>query len=76
MDEAELVNSLDGEDAFGHVKLGHVFGEGVVLDEPADRRMRHREGRRKGHANEQRDGGESPVRNQTARRKGETYQSG
>ena len=37
MDEPELVDGLDGEDALGHVKLCHVFREGIVFDQPADK---------------------------------------
>ena len=35
VDEAELVDGLDGEDALGHVELGHILRERVVLDQPA-----------------------------------------
>lgn len=34
VDETELVDCLDGKDALGHVELGDVLREGVVLDEP------------------------------------------
>lgn len=34
MDKAEIVHCLDGENTLCHVKLGHVFGERVVLDQP------------------------------------------
>jgi hypothetical protein len=34
MDKAEIVNRLDGEDALRHIKLCHVFREGIVLDQP------------------------------------------
>lgn len=33
MDEAGLVDGVDGEDALGNVETGRVLGEGVVLDE-------------------------------------------
>lgn len=34
MNEAQVVDRLDGENAFRHVKLGDVLGEGIVLDQP------------------------------------------
>jgi len=34
MDESELVNGLDREDTLGHVELGHVLRESIVLDQP------------------------------------------
>jgi hypothetical protein len=34
MNEAKLVDGLDGEDTFRHVKLGHILGKGIVLDQP------------------------------------------
>lgn len=36
MNEAEIVDSFDGEDTFRHVELSHVLGERVVLDQPAN----------------------------------------
>jgi hypothetical protein len=35
VDEAEVVDGLNSEDALCHVELGDVLGEGVVLDQPA-----------------------------------------
>lgn len=35
MNKAQLVNGLDRQDTLGHVKLGDVFRERVVLDQPA-----------------------------------------
>jgi hypothetical protein len=34
MDKAELMNSLDRQDTFGHVEFGNVFRERIVLDQP------------------------------------------
>lgn len=34
MDEAQVVNGLDSKDTLGHVELGHVLGERIVLDQP------------------------------------------
>ena len=34
MDEAQIVDRLDREDTFRHVKLGDVLGERIVLDQP------------------------------------------
>lgn len=33
MDEAQLVDSLNGERYFGHVETRYVFGENLVLDQ-------------------------------------------
>ena len=35
MDEPQVVNRLDRQDALGHVELGHVLRKRVVLYEPA-----------------------------------------
>lgn len=35
MDKAQLMNGLDRQDTLGHVKLGDVLRECVVLDQPA-----------------------------------------
>ena len=44
VDEAEVVDGLDGKDAFRHVELGHVLGECVVLDQPGASEQREDEG--------------------------------
>jgi hypothetical protein len=33
MDEAKVMDGLNGEDALGHVEPGDVFAKGIVLDE-------------------------------------------
>jgi hypothetical protein len=33
MNEAELVNGLNGKNAFGDIESGHIFRERVVFDE-------------------------------------------
>ena len=52
MDESQLVNCLDREDALRHVELGHVLRESVVLDQPGQEKnivsFEEREGGRKG----------------------------
>jgi hypothetical protein len=35
MDEAQVVDRLDGQDTFRHIELSDVFREGIVLDQPA-----------------------------------------
>lgn len=34
MDKPEIVHSFNRQDTLSHVKLGDVFGKGIVLDEP------------------------------------------
>lgn len=35
VNESQLVDGFDGQNAFRHVELGDVLGKGVVFDQPA-----------------------------------------
>ena len=34
VDEAEIMDGLNGENTFCHVELGDILGKGIVFDQP------------------------------------------